>query len=101
MTGGGGTMTTTGSDPLAQLSFLLWQQEPAGDNSAQHQQLMALLMRALDETLTPRQRQVLLLYYGGASVTRIAQELGVGKPTISRTLRRARRRLEQALQYTI
>lgn len=94
-------MTTTNSDPLAQLCFLLWQQEPGGDNSRQHQQLLQLLMLALEQALTPRQRQVLLLYYGGASVTQIARQLGVGKATISRTLKRAWGRLVQALQYTL
>lgn len=44
--------------------------------------------------LTHRQTQVMLLYYfEGKNITEIAQELGLNKSTVSRTLRRSLNRL--------
>ena len=50
--------------------------------------------------LTPRQRQMVELYYDQEmNTTAIAQLLGVQRSTVSRTLRRARARLYQFLRY--
>ena len=50
--------------------------------------------RAIKTQLTHRQTQVMLLYYfEGKNITEIAQELGLNKSTISRTLRRSLNRL--------
>lgn len=52
------------------------------------------LYRAIKTQLTHRQTQVMLLYYfEGKNITEIAQELGLNKSTVSRTLRRSLNRL--------
>lgn len=66
-----------------------------------HQALRANLMRALREEVTPRQREMLALYYQERLNTRqIAERLGVDRTTVSRTLRRGEARLRRCLQYT-
>ena len=49
-----------------------------------------------------RQRQLLRMNFEqNKTVTEIAQELGVNKSTVSRTLLRAKRRLYQCLRYAL
>lgn len=55
---------------------------------------------ALDEELTPRQRQVVHMYYVDQMLmTEIAAMLGVNVSTVSRTLCRGRDRLRRCLRY--
>lgn len=56
--------------------------------------------RAIAEELTPRQRQLVEMYYlRQIPMQYIARELGVSTSTVSRTLARARVRLERCLKY--
>ena len=72
------------------------------DNRERLDRLRRNLRRALEKELTPRQRQVLELYYGqNLSVTRIGSLLGVAPSTVSRTLRRAKDKLHRYLQYSL
>lgn len=58
------------------------------------------VQRVIQEELTPLQRQTLLAYYfQEQSVSEIAQERGVNKSTVCRTLRRAEARLRRYLKY--
>ena len=60
------------------------------------------LRLARQEALTARQRQLLRMNFEqNKTVTEIAQELGVNKSTVSRTLLRAKRRLYQCLRYAL
>lgn len=66
-----------------------------------YETLRANLTRALAEEVTPRQREMLALYYEDRLNTRqIADRLGVDRSTVSRTLRRGEARLRRCLQYT-
>lgn len=57
----------------------------AADNSAQLSRVKRNLVRALREDVTPRQREVLLLYYAEQLNTRqIGEKLGVDKSTVAR-----------------
>lgn len=59
----------------------------AADNSAQLSRVKRNLVRALREDVTPRQREVLLLYYAEQLNTRqIGEKLGVDKSTVARTI---------------
>ena len=59
------------------------------------------LKNVIAEELTPRQRQMVMgVYYEKKTVTALAEELGVNKSTVSRTLQRAKRRLQNSLRYT-
>lgn len=59
-----------------------------------------LVRCAIQEALTPRQRQLVRMYYlQQMPMQTIARELGVAPSTVCRTLERARKRLEQCLKY--
>lgn len=78
-----------------------WLRENAATNDEQMYRLRKNLKRAIQEDLTNRQRTMLLMRYSrGFSMVRIAEELGVNRSTVSRTLARANKRLEHALKYS-
>ena len=67
-----------------------------GDNADTRQRLLRNLRAAVREELTPRQFQIVGMYYaGGMSMTAIAGELGISVSTVSRTLERGRKRLRR------
>ncbi len=73
------------------------QGRPKG-NRAQMSALAAGLRRAMDSQLTERQRHYMELYYfHRLNMPRIAELEGVGVPSVSRTLARARERLHRSL----
>ena len=79
-----------------------WERANGEDNSEAIARLRRNLRRVRREELTSRQAEMLHLYYDlGRSMPRIAQELGVNKSTVSRTLARARARLKRYLRYTL
>ena len=64
--------------------------------------LLVNLPLAVEEELTPRQRQLLRMHFTqGKRVTDIAQELGISKSTVSRTLARCTQRLYRTLRYSL
>lgn len=80
----------------------VWNPRNSADNAEQMVRLRRSLRRARERELTPRQRQVLELYYDQRkSIPQIAEELGVNRSTVSRTLRRARERLYRCLRYAL
>lgn len=63
-------------------------------NRREREEYRRFLYRAIKTQLTHRQTQVMLLYYfEEKNITEIAQELGLNKSTVSRTLRRSLNRL--------
>ena len=72
----------------------------AEDNSAQMTRLKRNLSKALQQDVTPKQREYMLLYYGeGMNMSQISEKLGVNKSTVSRTMKRGRERLYRCLRY--
>ena len=70
------------------------------DNGDTRRRLVKNLRRAMDSELTPRQRQMLVLYFlEGVKMHEIAEELGVNKSTVSRTVSRGKSRLQKCLKY--
>ena len=58
------------------------------------------VQRVIREELTPLQREALIAYYfQEQSITQIAQERGVNKSTVCRTLHRAEEKLSRYLIY--
>jgi len=58
------------------------------------------IQRVIREELTPLQRETLLAYYfQEKSITEIAEERGVNKSTVCRTLHRAEGKLRRYLKY--
>ena len=80
----------------------VWNRQHAADNSEQLDRLRRSLRRAREQELTPRQRQMLELYFEqGMNMPQIAAALGVSTSTVSRTLHRARERLRRCLRYAL
>ena len=72
----------------------------AEDNRDQINRLKRNLTHALRQDITERQREYMVLYYGrNMSMEAIAQQCGVNKSTVSRTLKRGRHRLYRCLRY--
>ena len=98
-------MRTTPSeafDPIDIASLCLWRQEESGDNRERIRRLLSNLPLAVQQELTPRQREILRLRFtGGMSVTAIARELGLNKSTVSRSLARSMERLYRSLRYSL
>ena len=77
-----------------------WAALMAEDNSRELTFIRGRLAKALAEEVTPRQRQVLDLYYRGElNLDQIGARLGVTRSTVSRTLRRGEDRLRRCLRY--
>lgn len=73
----------------------------AATNDDQIDRLKRNLTVAINQDLTPRQRQILsLYYYKGYNMTQIGKELDVHKSVVSRTLSRAMVRIQRALKYS-
>lgn len=80
----------------------VWLRDNANDNSEILQRLRQGLRRARQQELTPRQQQLLDLYYDqGLTMPQIARQLGVNVSTVSRTIQRAKRRLYRCLRYAL
>ena len=80
--------------------YAVYARAMAADNSAQLSRVKRNLVRALREDVTPRQREVLLLYYAEQLNTRqIGEKLGVDKSTVARTIKRGEARLRRCLRY--
>ena len=80
----------------------VWLRETAEDNHDQLERLRRNLRRAREQELTPRQREILALYYDrGLKMPQIARKLGVNRSTVSRTVKRARQRLYRCLRYAL
>lgn len=95
-------MENTAYDLLDLAGVQRWQAANQGDNSRRLERLAHYLPIALSEELTPRQNQMVrLYYYERKSVTAIARELSVNKSTVTRTLQRARTRLRKSLRYAL
>ena len=61
---------------------------------------MKRVQRVIREELTDNQREILLAYYiRNLTIPRIAEERGVNKSTVSRTLHRAEGKLRRYLRY--
>lgn len=98
-------MRTTPSeayDPIDIASLCLWRQEQSGDNQERIRRLLSNLPLAVQQELTPRQREILQMRFtGGMSITGIAKELGLNKSTVSRSLTRSVERLYMSLRYSL
>ena len=69
--------------------------EPEAEDNVEHDEKMVKVRRALD-ALTPRDREVLLLWDAGMSYPEIAAQSGLAVGAVGTTLARARKRLVEA-----
>lgn len=102
MRGGMTAMGTTRYDPLDRASLQLWMEGRNDDNHLQLERLLRNLPLAVEQELTPRQREMLRMRYSrGMRNGEIARALGVNKSTVTRTLNRAVERLFRTLRYSL
>ena len=60
----------------------------------------AIVREIVDSELTPRQREIYLLYYEeGMEQFEIAEKMRMNKSTICRTLQRAERTVDRIMRY--
>ena len=101
MTGSTGTVGNTRYNRRrATPDLVRWASLLGEDNGEEMAVLRRRLAGALREELTPRQREVLALYYQRTmNLAQIGAVLGVRPSTVSRTLRRGEERLRRCLRY--
>ena len=93
-----GTRYRRGRDFAADMAVYV--RDMAESNSEQMGRLRRNVMRALQEDVTPRQRECMLLYYEkGLNMRQIAELTGVDKSTVSRNIKRGESRLRRCLRY--
>ncbi len=95
-------MTSTGYDIMDRAGLERWLRETAGDNGQRCERLRRNLRRAMRMELTPRQQEIITLYYfEKRTMAEIAALLGVNKSTVSRCVARAQARLRRFLEYSL
>lgn len=95
-------MMSTAYDIMDRAGLEHWLRETSGDNSQRRERLRRNLRRVMKQELTPRQQEILQLYFfENRTMAEISELLGVHKSTVSRTLQRARQRLQHFLQYSL
>lgn len=78
----------------------IYSRQVARSNTAEVDQLKRNLIRAIREELTPRQREMIYLYYGEKiNMPEISRRAGISVSTVSRTIKRAERTLQRCLRY--
>ena len=95
-------MTSTAYDIMDRAGLERWLRETAGDNSQRRERLRRNLRRAMERELTPRQKEIMVLYFfENRPMTEIGAMLGINKSTVSRCLHRGRERLRRFLEYSL
>jgi RNA polymerase sigma factor (sigma-70 family) len=80
----------------------VWLREQSGDNCEQLSRLRRNLRVVRKAELTPRQAQMVELYFDqDMTMTEISKELCVCPSTVSRTISRAKQRLYRFLRYSL
>lgn len=64
--------------------------------------LRRILLKVINNELTPRQKEIIMLYYyKGTDTVKISQKLGITPQAVSAVMARARMRIYRILQYYI
>lgn len=82
--------------------LVAWVTDSAASNSEQMLLMRRKLRTACRQELTPRQREIVELYFFSGqkrTLTEVADQLGLDRSTVSRTLKRAMSRLRNHLRY--
>lgn len=74
--------------------------KPGANNHTQMEQLKKMLVDVIQNELTPRQQEILdMYYYRNMTEVQIAQQLGVHKSTVCRTKQRGLKTIHRFLKY--
>lgn len=72
------------------------------DESESRQKLKKILLKVIKNELTPRQKEIIMLYYfKGLDSVRIGEQLGITPQAVSAAMSRAKMRIFRILQYYI
>lgn len=72
------------------------------DDEESGNKLKRILLKVINNELTPRQKEVIMLYYyKGADTVKISRQLGITPQAVSAVMARARMRIYRILQYYI
>lgn len=72
------------------------------DNSKHLTAIKKMLPNFIEEELTSRQREIIMLYYyQGLNMCEIARTLNINKSTVSRIIKRAKLKLKKFIKYYI
>lgn len=70
------------------------------DDSLQHSRLKRVMLNVINNDLTPRQKEIIVLYYfKDKNTTEISEQLGVSPQAVSAARARARLRMLRILKY--
>lgn len=78
--------------------FIDWARQDSDEDAAESRIALRKMLRSELESVTGRQRQVLLMYAEGLRVTDIARQLRIDKSTASRTLQRAKKNIAHIME---
>lgn len=78
--------------------FVDWTRQDREDAAAGARAELKRMLRGGMKSVSKRQREMLLMYADGLSVTEIAQRLEVEKSTVSRTLKRAKKNVSRVFE---
>ena len=72
------------------------------DEEGNAQRLRRVLLKVINNELTPRQKEIIMLYYfKDVDIVSISKRLGVSPQAVSAVMSRARMRMFRILQYYI
>lgn len=72
------------------------------DESESRQKLRKILLKVIKNELTPRQKEIIMLYYfKGIDSVQIGKQLGITPQAVSAAMSRAKMRIFRILQYYI
>jgi RNA polymerase sigma-70 factor (ECF subfamily) len=72
------------------------------DEEGNPQRLRRVLLKVINNELTPRQKEIIMLYYfKDVDIVSISKRLGVSPQAVSTVMSRARMRMFRILQYYI
>lgn len=94
------TLDTRASEWIGDMT--VWLRQNAPDNSEQHERVLRNLPKVMKEELTPRQRQMVDMYFcQRKTIPAIAKELEINRSTVSRTLHRGMDNIRRCLKYSL
>ena len=76
--------------------------EENGDSSEYIRKLKRILLNVINNELTARQKEIIMLYYfKDMDIVRIGELMGITPQAVSAAMKRARLRIYQYMKYTV
>lgn len=77
-------------------------EEEGEDSSGNKEKMKKIMIKVINNELTPRQKQMIMLYYfKGIDIVKIGKMLDVTPQAVSAVLKRARLRIHRYMKYYI